>query len=82
MFQTLNTTLAGAPLFGGTLNRVQKNLARSMVGATVDLLTDHKTIVHGMVAGVFMTAGTPKIVVNGHGYDIDQVLTAVTAPNP
>jgi hypothetical protein len=50
-----------------------------MVGSTVDLLSDHHTIAHGIVAGVYMASGAPKIVVNGRTYDVSQVLTATTS---
>jgi hypothetical protein len=73
--------LARSSIASGTprLGVVRKKLARAMVGRTVDLLADSKTIAHGIVTGVFMAAGTPKIIVNGQTYDMSQVLTATTA---
>ena len=47
-----------------------------MVGSMVDLLADRQTVAHGLVTGVSMVAGMPKIVVNGRAYDINQVVTA------
>ena len=47
-----------------------------MVGSTVDLMADSHTIAHGIVTGVFMKGGAPKIVVNGQTYDMNQVVTA------
>lgn len=79
MLRSLNSTLTSLPLLEDKLGDVRKNLATAMVGSTVDLLASSRTVVHGMVTGVLMVAGTPKIVVNGHTYDINQVLTATTA---
>jgi hypothetical protein len=64
------------------LEDVRNSLARSMVGCTVDLLADSKTIAHGVVSGVLMIAGAPKIVVDGRTYDMDQVLTSTTNSIP
>ena len=79
MLRSLNSTLASMPSFEDKLGAIRKKLARAMVGCTVDLLADSKTIAHGIVAGVSIVAGAPKIVVNGHLYDIDQVLTATAS---
>lgn len=64
-----------APGPSGDLNVLCINLARSMIGRTVDLLVDAKTITHGVVLGVFTEAGMPKLVVNGLVFDPHQVLT-------
>jgi hypothetical protein len=61
------------------LGTVRKKLARAMVGSTVDLLADSHTVAHGIVTGVFLTSGTPKIIVNGRTYDMSQVVTATAA---
>jgi hypothetical protein len=58
---------------------VRKHLAKAMIGRTVDLLVDAHTIVHGIVTGVLNEAGTPKLVVGGNGYDLNQILTATPA---
>ncbi len=58
---------------------VRKHLVRALVGQTVDLLVDAHTIVHGVVTGVTTEAGTPKLVVDGTGYDLNQILTATPA---
>ena len=57
------------------LGSVRLNLAEAMVGKTVDLFADHD-VLHGIVRGVLLLAGSPKLVVNGHMYDLNQVLTA------
>jgi len=58
---------------------VRNHIAKSLVGHTVDLLVDAKTIVHGVVTGVMTEAGTPKLVVDGTRYDLNQILTATPA---
>jgi hypothetical protein len=58
---------------------VRKHIAKALVGQTVDLLVDAHTIVHGVVTGVMNEAGTPKLVVHGTGYDLNQILTAMPA---
>ena len=65
--------------FENGLGVIRKKLAKAMVGSTVDLLADSHTVAHGIVTGVFLNAGTPKIIVNGERYDLSQVLTATAA---
>jgi hypothetical protein len=62
-----------------TLNAVRSHIAEHLIGNAVDLLTGSKTILHGIAAGVFTEAGKPKIVVNGHRYNLNQVLTVLPA---
>ncbi len=81
MLRTLKTPHASKPLSPDELEGVREHLAAAMVGSTVDLLADSHTIAHGIVTGVFVMAGTPKIIVNGRTYDISQVVTATTNPN-
>lgn len=64
------------------LGVIRKKLAKAMVGSTVDLLSEGHTIAHGIVTGVFVTSGTPKIIVNGQTYDISQVVTSTAASIP
>ena len=75
MLTKLNSKLA-RPL--DKLAPIRKKLAAALIGSTVDVLEKSHTITHGIVAGVSIVAGTPKIVVEGHLYDMDQVLTATT----
>ena len=81
MLRTLKSHHAGRPLSEDELGGIREQLAAAMVGSTVDLLADSHTIAHGIVTGVFMMAGTPKIIVNGRTYDMSQVVTATTNPN-
>ena len=43
--------------------------------STVDLLVGTRTVIHGVVTGVFTDAGTPKIMVGGMLYDPKQIVT-------
>ena len=57
--------------------------ANSMIGRAVDLrvTTDTTdTMLHGTVSGVQIEAGTPKIVVNGVSYGLDQLVGVAAAP--
>ncbi len=60
------------------LNVIRKNIAGAMIGRTVDLIGKGRKLRHGIVTGVLVEAGMPKIVVGGSSYDLDRVLT-VTA---
>jgi hypothetical protein len=73
---------SGTPANGGSVpfakdqfTGICNKIARSMIGRTVKLLGDAKTITHGVVVGVFTEAGRPKLVVGGTIYDPSQVLT-------
>jgi len=61
------------------LGEIRKNIAGAMIGKTVNLMADAETIVRGMVAGVMVETGTPKIVVNGQGYDLNKILSVCPA---
>ncbi|HZL43009.1 MAG TPA: hypothetical protein VFD66_06985 [Verrucomicrobiae bacterium] len=70
------------PLYENKIGGIRKKLARAMVGCTVDLLDERHTVAHGVVTGILLTAGTPKIIVNGQRYGMEQVLTATAASIP
>jgi flagellar basal-body rod modification protein FlgD len=53
--------------------------ANGLIGRAVDLQSDPNTILHGLVSGVQIQAGTPQIVVNGQSYDLSQLLTVAPA---
>jgi hypothetical protein len=78
MLRSLKNTIASQPLLKVKLASIRRKLARSLIGSTVDLLADSHTIAHGIVTGVLVVAGTPKIVVNGQAYDVDRVVTAIS----
>lgn len=56
--------------------------ANSMLGGTVSLQVDAKTIASGVVQSVQMNGGSPKIVVNNTAYDLSQVLTLSPTVTP
>ena len=60
------------------LGAVRQHLAEAMIGKTVDLVNG-RAIAHGIVSGVMLLAGNPKLLVNGRTYDLNQVLTASPA---
>lgn len=57
------------------LTQQQLLQANSMLGNTVSLQADSKTIVSGVVQSVQITDGVPQIVVNNTAYDLGKVLT-------
>ncbi len=60
-------------------NTVPHHLATLLIGQTVALLNRSHSISHGVVAGVINETGRPKLIVNRHEYDLNQVLS-VTPP--
>ena len=48
--------------------------ANSLIGRTVDLQDGQDATTHGVVSAVTVSAGTPKIVVNGQPYALSSVL--------
>jgi hypothetical protein len=60
------------------IEEVRQHLAQAMIGKTVDLLNG-RAVAHGVVSGVMLLAGNPKLLVNGRAYDLNQVLTASPA---
>lgn len=58
---------------------IPSHLALALVGQTVSLLDRAHKVAHGVVAGVLMEAGRPKLVVDRVEYDLNQVLS-VTPP--
>jgi hypothetical protein len=63
---------------GQQISSVRQHLAEAMIGKTVDLLSG-RAVAHGVVSGVMLLAGNPKLLVNGRAYDLNQVLTASPA---
>jgi len=81
MIPSTKSTVRTRPLFNDKLGEIRKNIASAMIGRTVSLVADAKTIARGIVAGVMVEAGAAKIVVNGHHYDLDRVLTVTAGLN-
>ena len=77
MYHSANSTVSSAPQSPGEFNVICDGMAMAMIGRTVDLLVDARTIAHGIVAGVLTEEGMPKLVVGGTRYKLSQIL-AVT----
>ncbi len=58
---------------------IPNHLALALVGQTVSLLDRAHKVAHGVVAGVLMETGRPKLIVDRVEYDLSQVLS-VTPP--
>jgi flagellar basal-body rod modification protein FlgD len=54
--------------------------ASSLLGSTVNIQLNSKTITNGVVQGVIMQNGTPKILVNDSTYDLNQVISIAPTP--
>ncbi len=79
--QTNNSMLTPSYSMGSQVHEigaVRQHLAEAMIGKTVDLLSG-RAVAHGIVSGVLLLAGNPKLLVNGRMYDMNQVLTATPA---
>ncbi len=72
-------TAAALPRRQFSPNVVSLNLAQALVGRTVDVLTGHKKVTHGVVTGVLTEAGKPRIVIGRTSYDVRQILTITPA---
>jgi hypothetical protein len=79
MFHKLKNTVASIASRDEGLGAIRSHIAEAMVGRAVDLLVDAQHITHGVVTGVLNEAGTPKLVVDGHRYDLKQILTVAPA---
>jgi flagellar basal-body rod modification protein FlgD len=55
--------------------------ANAMLGRQVTLLTE-SGVVEGIVSGVSIEDGGAKVVVNETAYNLDQVMSITTPPNP
>jgi len=56
--------------------------ANSLIGRTVQVQNPDKTTSSGQVTAVQLEEGTPKLVINGHSYDLSTVLGISAAPTP
>jgi hypothetical protein len=64
---------------GAYLTAIRHQLASTLIGRSVDLLADTKTIAHGIVTGVLSEGGVEKLIVGGMRYDLNQILTVTPA---
>ena len=58
----------------------QISQAHNVLGRQVELQADDGTVVTGTVSAVKIEAGTPKILVNGQAYDLNQIKSVSMAP--
>ncbi len=56
--------------------------ASALIGETVQVQLDQDTATAGVVEGVKVDAGVPKLVINGEAYPLEQVLTITPTPVP
>jgi flagellar basal-body rod modification protein FlgD len=75
------TSLQQSSAMSSSLAMLQAN---SLIGNTVTLQVNSQTTANGVVQGVVLQGGTPKILVNGSLYDLNQVttVTPTLAPQP
>ena len=77
MTRSLNSVAKKTSPARFNLDEVGVHMASYMIGRTVDMLVDAKTIAHGIVTGVLTESGLPKLVVGGKRYNLGQILTAI-----
>ena len=75
MRQLLTQAVFGVNRLQGHLDAISAHIADSMLGKMVSLQTPSHQPAHGVVAGVVVEAGKPKLIVDGLRYDLSQVLT-------
>ena len=68
------TSLQQSSAMSSSLAMLQAN---SLLGNTVTLQVDPKTVTMGVVQGVVMQNGAPQIMVNGIAYNLNQVTAVV-----
>jgi flagellar basal-body rod modification protein FlgD len=74
--RTMQTDIAG-------LRSDQQILqANALIGRAVLLQDDASTPVAGVVSGLSVEDGAPRILVNGQTYSLSQLLGVTTTPNP
>jgi hypothetical protein len=57
------------------IDSISTHIATSMLGRMVSVQHGSQPPAHGMVSGVLVDNGSPRIVVNGNSYELRQVLT-------
>jgi flagellar basal-body rod modification protein FlgD len=78
-FSSLEENKAMQSSMAQILGEQQLLQANGLIGRAVGLQVDQNTVLHGVVSGVQIQAGTPQLVVNGQSYDLSQVLTVAPA---
>jgi hypothetical protein len=75
MRRFLNKAASRVEHLHSQLDTISTHIANSMLGRMVSVRSGAQAPAHGMVSGVLLDNGAPKIVVNGASYDLRQVLT-------
>jgi hypothetical protein len=76
MRQLLTQAVSGVKRLHSQLDVISSHVASSLLGKEVSVQTLSHELAHGVVAGVVVESGRPKIIVDGMRYDLSQVLTA------
>jgi flagellar basal-body rod modification protein FlgD len=71
------TSLQQSSSMSSSLAMIQ---ADSLLGSTVNLQVDPKTLANGVVQGVVVKNGTPMILVNDSAYNLNQVISVAPTP--
>jgi flagellar basal-body rod modification protein FlgD len=79
-FSALQTSQATQSDISGLQASGLVQQANGLIGRSVKLLSADGTVPSGVVTGVQMVSGVPKIVVNGTLYDMSNVLSISAAP--
>ncbi|MFZ2641244.1 MAG: flagellar hook capping FlgD N-terminal domain-containing protein [Verrucomicrobiia bacterium] len=78
-FSSLSTNTSTNAKVTELQSTIQFQQANGLLGRTVVLQSNSSTQVSGTVSGITIDAGTPKIVVNGQSYDLNQVVSVALA---
>lgn len=78
-FSSLSTNTSTNAKVTELQSTIQFQQANGLLGRTVVLQPNSSTQVSGTVSGITIDAGTPKIVVNGQAYDLNQVVSVALA---
>lgn len=79
-FSSLEQTQTMARDIASLKSQQQFLQAGSLIGTTVALQSDSNTVLTGVVSGMQLQSGTPMLMVNGHAYNLNQVLSVATTP--
>lgn len=79
-FSSLEQTKTMESVMSTMSTSQQATQANSLLGQTVTLQVDKSTTAQGVVSAVDLSAGTPKLVINGSKYDLSQVITVTNTP--
>lgn len=81
-FSALEQTRAMQSDIAGLRGEQQILQANGLIGRTVALQSSADTVVTGVVSGLHLNDGAPRIVVNGEAFTLDQLVGVTTSPNP